>query len=275
MSHTTGQPTGRFCASDPPPTVKPDRPRCRDYDHVAETPAVVEGRAVFCTPCEDGYARDVRMLTYDYVDLAQMQLPVLSQAMDTQTRGRGGPPMPMAGAPDALQAEIHYVLTLWESEVRIRHRMARTTTAVVGAWHTTVSNPPPRIRPRPGAEVQRACDFLATRIEALGRIRAISVYPTGPDDDPRDMAGWEAVLHLSDLHRRSRAMLGRTHRTATVPGSCSDCGAELWRDEPRYEQDPCPVYCSGCGITWTYDEYERYVGLELAHPRRMPRGGDR
>lgn len=256
---------GRFCAS---PELAPSRTTCRGYDFAGKHPAYVDGNHVFCNPCTAGYSRGIRMLPYDYLDLEQLQAPSLSQAMDAQPGSRKAPPMPMAAAPEALQAEIRYVLTLWEYELRLRLRMLHSTTVIVGAWHTTASNPPPPPKVRPGLEVQRAAEFLAQRINTLARIEPITVYPSGCDDPPTDMAGADAVLHLSNLHRRARSMLGRTHRTTTVPGSCSSCGGELWRDEPRYEQDPCDIYCNNCGVTWTYDEYDRYVGLQLLFPRR-------
>ncbi len=134
----------------------------------------------------------------------------------------------------------------------------------------TATNPAPHPRVRPGVEVQRAAGFVAAQIDALSRIGPVAVLPTGCEDDPEDVAGWEAVIHLADLHRRARGMLGRTRRTSDVPGSCSTCAGVLYRDEPSYEADPCPVYCGTCHTTWTYDEYERYVGLMLALPAKQP-----
>ncbi|GAA4439490.1 hypothetical protein [Phytohabitans houttuyneae] len=263
----------RFCAS---PEREDGRPTCRSYDYVGKHPGIVSDDTrwspdLFCPPCTAGYERDVRMLPFDWLDLEQMQLPMLSQALDTQRSVRPGPPMPLAGNPEALQAEIRHVLLTWETQMRILQRAQRRTTLIVGAWHTTKSNPPPPARTLPGRDVQRAAGFLAARIPDLSRLPATPVRPAGITDPVAELTGVDAVVALADLHRRSRSLLGRTHRTTTVPGSCSTCGWALWRDEPRYEGDPCDIYCSnpaGCESRWTYDEYERYVGLELAYPRR-------
>jgi hypothetical protein len=250
----------------------PTRPTCRGYDWVHGHRAYVGGTDVFCDPCIGGYERDIRMLRYHYLDLAQLQYPSLSQAMDTQTRGRGGPPMPMAGNPEALQAEIHHAVTLWADELRTRLGLSQPRpTVIVGAWHTTKTNPPPKPQPKPGAELEQALTILTPRLRLLARIPPTAVFPTGCDDTPQDMTGVDAVLHLSKLHQRARSMLGRTQRSTKVPGSCSDCFGELRRDEPRYEQDPCPIYCAQCGTTWTKDAYDRFVGLELAITRRNGR----
>lgn len=256
---------GRFCLTGD---------TCRGYDRLAKHPAPVERRDPLCNPCLDAAERDTRLLPLDYLDLAQLQAPSLSQALDTQRRGSSGPPMPISAIPEALQAEIVYVTTMWADELRQRHRLANQHKPyLVGAWHTTLTNPPPPPRRLPGGDVQRAVTTIAPRLRDLARIPADTRYPSGVDDDPTEIAGWEAVHHLQRLHQRARSLLGRTHRTSTVPGSCSECGGELWRDEPRYEGDPCNVYCCLCSVTWTTDEYERYVGLQLAIPARKRAAG--
>ncbi len=256
----TPETTDRFCLSGD---------TCRGYDRLAKHPAYTTARDPLCNTCIAAAERDTRMLPLDYLDLAQMQAPSLSQALDTQRRGSSGPPMPLAGVPEALQAEIVYVTTMWADELRQRHRLAdQRKPYLVGAWHTTASNPPPPPKRLPGGEVQRAVATLAPRLRDLARIGPDMRYPSGVDDDPTEIAGWEAVHHLQRLHQRARSLLGRTHRSSPVPGSCSDCGGELWRDEPRYARDPCNVYCSLCHLTWTTDEYETYVGLQLAAPKR-------
>lgn len=253
-------PTDRYCAS---------AERCRAYDHIAKHAEPVNHRDPLCEPCLTAAERDVRTLVYDYVDLAQLQIPTLSQAMDAQPRGKAGPPMPLKGEPEALQAEIHHVTTLWAGELRIRHRLSnRQRPMIVGAWHTTVTNPPPPARRLPGAEVEQAVATLTPRLADLARIPPTTVYPSGCDDDARDLTGWEAVHHLQHLRNRARGMLGWTRRTTHLPGTCSGCGLdELRRDEPRYREDPCDVYCHGCGDTWTTREYDQYVTM-LVWPAR-------
>jgi hypothetical protein len=192
------------------------------------------------------------MVTH-YLDLAQMAPRPLSQALDTQPSGKPGPPIPIALAPEALQAEIHHVLTTWEEIVREACRLT----------------PVPDGRVRPGAAVQRAVAVLAPRMVELSKLGVREVYPTGCEDRETEVAGWEAALNLIRLDQRCRSMLGRTRRTTLLPGECSDCGAaDLRRDEPREEGDDPPVYCGHCARTWTSAEYDRFVML-LVWPSRM------
>jgi hypothetical protein len=229
-------------------------------------------------------SRDVPLLLWDVLDLEQMIPRSLSQALDGQPSGKPGPPVPLALAPEALQAEIVHVLTTWEAEVRAVCRLSAVPVRGVAApWHTTVTKLSPPARVRPGAAVQRAVAVLAPRMDVLARVAPVTVYRTGADGDSfqtpvaEDVAGWEAVLHLSRLHARARSMLGRTRRTFLVPGSCSFpdpdgdpekcCGGALFRDEPRFAEDPCDVYCGRCEKgRWTADQYDRYVGSMLALP---------
>lgn len=215
--------------------------RCREYDQAKKLAALVYDNPL-CADCLRVAERDINTLVYDWIDLEQLQAPSLSQAMDTQPGTHDPNPMPLAAGPEALQAEIVHTLTTWEEIVRdYCHLSAPTET-------------------RPGPAVHRAVTVIAPRVAQLATIGPTTVYPTGCEDTPTDMHGWQAVLHLSALHHRARGMLGRTRRTMTVPGTCSSCNRDnLRRDEPRHEGDPCPVYCPHCATTWTYDEYERYV----------------
>jgi hypothetical protein len=248
---------------------------CRDWD--GQQP----GWAVAGPLCETevrAAVRDVPLLLWDVLDLEQMIPRSLSQALDGQPSGRPGPPVPLALAPEALQAEIVHVLTTWEVEVRAACRLSEPAERGPNLpWHTTVSRRPPLAKVRAGAAVQRALTVLAPRMPELARIPATAVQATGVEDPCDDMAGWEAVLALSRLHARARSMLGRTRRTFLVPGSCSFpdpdgdpekcCGGALFRDEPRFAEDPCDVYCGRCEKgRWTADQYDRYVGSMLALP---------
>ncbi|MCG5464210.1 hypothetical protein MED01_002375 [Micromonospora sp. MED01] len=240
MDDTT---SGRHCVSDT---------RCRAYDRLAKPPAAAPVTTTpLCDDCLTGAERDVRSLVYDYVDLEQLQSPSLSQALQMQPSGKAAPPMPLNGQAEALQAEIVHVATTWEAEIRARARL---------------SEPP---RTRPGVAVQRAVTILAPRLRQLARIEPTAVYPTGPEDDIHDMTGWEAIHHLQHLHQRARGMLGRTHRTVHLPGTCSGCGLdELHRDDPREAEDPCDVYCASCHTTWPHTDYQQYV-TQLVWPNRV------
>jgi hypothetical protein len=246
-AHTLTPPPGRDSA-------------CREWD--GDQPGWAEAGPLCATELRAA-ARDVPMLLWDYLDLEQQLPRPLSQALDGQPSGKPGPPIPLALAPEALQAEIVHVLTTWEAEVRARCGLSEPPERGPNLpWHTTVSKRPPLAKVRAGAAVQRALAVLAPRLPDLARIPATAVQATGAEDPPEDMAGWEALLHLSRLHTRARAMLGRTRRTAQLPGDCSGCGAyDLRRDEPRDEGDPCPVYCGQCGRQWSDEEYSRYVRL--------------
>lgn len=253
-------PTDRYCASDE---------RCRVYDSIAKHAAHI-GPVPLCDACLTPATRDVRTLVYDYVDLAQLQIPSLSQAMDAQPRGKAAPPMPLRGEPEALQREIHHVTTLWAAELRREHQLAtRQRPYIVGAWHTTATNPPPPPRRLDGGEVQEAVATIAPRLRDLAALGPRTVFPAGSDDAPEDMAGWEAVHQLQHLRQRARSMLGWTRRVTHLPGTCSNCGLdELRRDEPRYPEDPCDVYCNQCGTTWDNDSYNQYVTM-LVWPTRQ------
>ncbi|MFI1194066.1 hypothetical protein ACH4T9_12525 [Micromonospora sp. NPDC020750] len=259
--HNTTPTDSRHCVSDT---------RCRAYDRLAKPPAAAPvHNCPLCADCLTAAERDIRSLVYDYVDLEQLQAPSLSQALNMQPAGKAAPPMPLNGAAEALQAEIHHVTTLWADELRRRHRLARgPRTIIVGAWHTTRSNPPPQARRLPGAEVADAVATLTPRLTDLARNPPVTVYPTGCDDDPTDLTGWEAVHQLQHLHQRARGMLGRTHRTTHLPGTCSTCGLdELHRDDPRHQHDPCDVYCTNCHTTWPHTDYQQYV-TQLVWPTR-------
>lgn len=218
---------------------------CKAFDHIAQHPAYITGHVPLCDPCLTAAAQDIGTLVYDYVDLAQLQAPTLSQAADGQPGAKADPPMPIKGAPDALQREIHHVLTTWEVEVRAATRLPDLT-------------PPPQH----GAAVQRAATILQPRIRELAALPATAVYPTGCEDPTTDVTGWEAVQHLTRLHARARAMLGRTQRTYWIPGECPNehCRSRtLYRADPRHERDQPAITCDTCRTQRTPDDYQTYV----------------
>lgn len=230
--------------------------RCKGYDPLTKHPAWTDGRCPFCDGCLDYAGRDVRTLLYDWLDLEQQQLPVLSQALNTQPGGRRDPPMPLRGEPEALQREIHHVLTTWETEVRNAAGLPDLPTP-----------------PLHGKAVQRAVTVLEPRMRVLASLPPTAVYPTGCEDPPAELAGWEAVHHLQRLRSRARGMLGWTHRSRWVPGDCWTCDGRdadvkdgpLYRAEPRYEEDDCRVYCDRCGQHRSEADYDTYL-LSLRWP---------
>lgn len=249
-------------ASLDPHLGKPPGSRCREWD--GQQP----GWAYDGPLCETevrAAERDAGMLLWDVLDLEQMLPKPYGQALDSQPAGKPGPPIPLAAAVEALQAEIVHVTTTWEEIVRDHAGLSQVPPRGPNApWHTTVSRRPPPARVRAGAAVQRALSILSPRLPLLARLQAVAVQPAGVEDVWTEVAGWEAVLTLSGLHSRARSMLGRTRRTRLLPGDCSGCGAaDLRQDEPRDEGDDPPVYCGQCVRAWTLPEYERYVMLQV------------
>ena len=236
--------SGRHCVSDT---------RCRAYNRLAKPPAAAPvTTSPLCDDCLAAADRDVRSLVYDYVDLEQLQAPSLSQALNMQPSGKAAPPMPLNGQAEALQAEIVHVATTWEDVIRDHTRLSARDTS-------------PR---RPGRQLDDAIRALLPRLRHLASINAADVYPTGCEDQPATLTGWEAIHHLQHLHQRARGMLGRTHRTTHLPGTCSGCGLdELHRDDPREADDPCDVYCNNCHTTWPHTDYQQYV-TQLVWPTR-------
>lgn len=239
MHHPTD--ANRPCVSDT---------RCRDYNPTTRQAADTHG-CPLCDACLTAAERDIRALVYDYVDLEQLQAPALSQALHMQPSGKAAPPMPLNGAAEALQAEIAHVTTTWETEVRAAANLADT----------------PTVR-RGGPNTQRAVSILTAHLRTLATLPATAVHPTGPEDPPADLTGWEAIHQFQRLHARARGMLGRTHRTIHLPGTCSGCAHdELRRDDPRHPEDPCDVYCGNCHTTWPHTDYQQYV-TQLVWPHR-------
>lgn len=233
MTHTTDSGT---CVSGPD---------CRNQ-HPTGGPATVT-HTPLCDSCLTRARLDIAALVYDYLDLAQLQSPTLSQAPHPTPGRHGEPALPIKTAPEALQAEIVHALTTWEGEL-----------------HAHTGQPDPNPHVRPGAAVQRATHTITRHLERLARLGPTAVYPTGCEDEPCDMAGWQAIHHLQALHRRARGMLGRTHRTRILPGPCPHCATgELRQDEPRYRGDPCDVYCTGCHTHMPHTTYEAWVATAL------------
>lgn len=218
---------------------------CKAFDRAA-------GRAYptsdpLCPACLDAAERDIRALVYDYIDLEQLHETSMSQAINEKTAGSKEKTMLLVAHVEALQAEIVHVVTTWEVELRAAGRLSEAPE-----------------RARAGAHVQRAINIIAPRVERLSKLPATAVYRTGCEDPIEDITGWEAIHHLTGLHSRARATLGRTTRTFYIPGDCWACGARpvpdvpgpLYRSEPRFERDPMQVTCEPCGASRPYADYE-------------------
>lgn len=239
---------------------------CKQYDRTAGH-AFPTDRPL-CDTCIEWRQPDIRALVFDYLDLAQLHEASMSQAITEKTGGSREKQMLIVGHVEALQAEIVHVLTTWEYEVRVAAHLSDPTALVQHPdWHTTISKPVPDPKMRAGALVQRAVGILAPRLTLLSRLPATVVCPRGVEDDPAEVAGWEAVLQLSGLHSTCRSVLGRTRRTFWIPGECWHCDARpalgvdgpLLRSEPMQFEDPMQVSCNHCHASRPYPDYEQYM----------------
>lgn len=225
---------------------------CKAKDPATKTPCPTSDP--LCVACLEAAHPDIRGLTYDYLDLAQLHQAPMSQAISEKTGGSKEAQMLLVAHVEALQAEMVHVLTTWETEVRSTARLSDT---------------PERVRS--GADVQRAVHILLPRLRILSLLPPTSVYRTGCEDPPEDVAGWEAVHHLQSLHARARAALGRTRRTFWIPGECWSCDARpvpgvdgpLFRSEPSKFEDPMQVTCDRCRAYRPYPDYETYMATLL------------
>jgi hypothetical protein len=240
--------------------------RCKAYDPVGKHACPTTDP--LCPACLDDAGRHTRSLVYDYLDLAQLHEAAMSQAITEKTAGSKEKQMLLVAHVEALQAEMVHVATTWEYEVRVAaHLSDPSVLTPIADWHTTLSKPPPPAKMRGGAQLQRAVGILGLHLRALSLIPATAVCPTGAEDDPVDVAGWEAVLQIAGLHGRAKSTLGRTRRTFWIPGECWACKAKpvqgvdgpLLRSEPLRFEDPMQVGCDRCHATRPYPDYEIYM----------------
>lgn len=233
--------------------------RCVAWDSVARMPAWTDDRPL-CVDCLTACSQDIGRLVQDYVALEQVIAPGSGGGeFVSGTRER---PVPLRLNVEALQARILHVLTTWEAVVR----------DVCGL------SDPVEDGVRDGWAVQHAAAVLVPRVRQLAGLGATEVFPTGCEDEPQGVTGWEALLTMRDLHWDAHRMLGLTKAVNRLPGECPKCGWEtvvtaagteqpvLSRDNGRDE-----VVCQNCNHWMTRDEYERYAGLVVAyiqHERR-------
>lgn len=249
--------------------------RCRDYNHSRERAALLDDpRTPLCPDCLRCAERDTRMLVFDYVDLEQELPRSLAQALDSQsgvTRSRELP-IPLRGDIEELQRTIWWVTTAWAEVLVDVHSLADPP------YQRRLNEGDARTRVRDGYAVRWAVGILTARLPDLARLGPVTLadYPqVDPDHATRhrgvavaDLTGADGVLHLMRLRARTRATLGRVRRTTRVPGrcGCNRDGNYLYRDEPRYVEDPCEVYCGACGEKWTSEAYDQFIGLMTLHP---------
>jgi hypothetical protein len=244
---------------------------CKQYDRTAGHANPTD--QPLCDPCIEWRQPDIKALLFDYLDLAQLHEASMSQAITEKTGGSKEKQMLLVGHVEALQAEIVHVLTTWEHAIRAYHRLSNPGT-FAPLWRTTVydhinlTTSATRLRgARAGTLVQRAVGIITTHLRRLANLPPITVCPTGIEDEPTVMYGWEAVLQLADLHSTCRSVLGRTRRTFWIPGECWACDARpalgvdgpLLRSEPIRFEDPMQVSCDHCHASRPYPDYETYM----------------
>lgn len=233
--------------------------QCAGYDKRGKRPAYTEDRPL-CAACLARAAADVPKLALDWVDLEQHLPPTISRAIDPDTppgRSRGElPDPPYRLAVDALQREIQHVTTTWEHVLRDVDHLADEVNVGI----------------RPGYAVAQAVRVLAPRTDLLATIGPVSVYPTGPEDpETVDLTGADALLAMTGLHTRARAICGLTNLTHHLPGACPVCGTALILDAEGSPKDTIyrrpngseTVYCVVCESRRTWDDYQRYVTMEV------------
>lgn len=206
-----------------------------------------------CADCRDVVARDIALLPVDYLDLAQhaARRPGLSDSKIA--RPQPGSKEPIDLFIDELSRAIHWALTVWEIPVREAAGLSTER-------HRNV---------RPGWAVQTASALLVKHLDTFAGLPATWGYSDGLDAGVVERTGMEGIGQLRLLHLRARAVLGLTKLTVRLPGECSKCNA--WA--LRRTEGSDTVYCAACDQRWTYADYQRYVGLSIAHTA-VTGGGD-
>lgn len=206
--------------------------RCVIFDDAHRVAGFAE-RGDVCEACRDALARDVAALPADYVDLEQL-IPVGSSSGAGRVAGTAEAAVPIRLDVEALQREIRYECVRVEVAVRLAADLSRRSSAAM----------------RDGRAVVLAVTVIASHVDVL------LSKPIGRD----------ALDGLRSLHVRARRKCGAGRSVTRLPGDCSGCGASsLCRDDGSET-----VRCAGCGRRWTWDDYRRYVGLELAQRATAP-----
>jgi hypothetical protein len=140
-----------------------------------------------------------------------------------------GPTEPMNLTVDALVLEIWYALEQWAEIVGDRVGLADA-------------------------------DFYAAG-RLVAHYTALMCVPPWPvaryDRRITDMDGLDAILWMTDLHRRAVWHVGNRGQTKNVPGACVGCGHE--RLQHRNGADT--VWCAHCRAVMTWDAYVDAIEL--------------
>lgn len=222
--------------------------RCRDYDPRNHVPGVAE--LPLCEICLRVGERAVHLLVYDYVDLAQQM--ARSGAGAEHVSGTMEASTPLDLGIEALQRAIWLLSTTWEQILREHQQLSDAPTVGV----------------RDGWAVQHAGRVISPRIRELVSLPAVTVMPYGPDGEPAEQSGAQALLAITRLHSRCRSALGLTRLTHELPGQCSGCGLPALRRDDGTET----VYCANCAAWWSWEDYRDYSATILAaQPKRRRR----
>ncbi|CAM3952494.1 hypothetical protein NONI108955_01135 [Nocardia ninae] len=76
--------------------------------------------------------------------------------------------------------------------------------------------------------------------------------------------GVDAVLSLSDLHRRAREVLGLNETRIWLPDPCHLCGVKALTSSP----DQQTVTCQACRASWAKEEFARLNGVGVLDMKR-------
>lgn len=233
--------------------------RCSAFDRRERLAAELQGPGPLCDPCISAGERAVGALVLDYRDLESHLPPSLGVWGDGQPRGSGELRVPMRLAVEALQAEIHWLLTAWEQVVRERERLSDSVTRGV----------------RAGWAVQAAAQILQPRVRLLALLGAVEFagYPSLDDSESyrwmgiehAEVPGWRGVLDLVRLHQRAFRLQGLSAAAPEpidgVPCKNIECDEkDLYR-----ELGNDGVFCGSCGKRYTQEEYESWVRLVHGH----------
>jgi hypothetical protein len=212
---------------------------CAAYDRVGRAPAPADAGGPLCRACCARAESDIRALPIDYWELQDELVP----GRATELGRRGGSPdrVPLALHVEALQRDIVWTLQVWEPPVReVAGLPPEQTRGVRDSWAVAV-----------------AAGVVAPRIGLLVALGPTCGYADGLVAGPVERDGLYAVESLRRLHRLARSALGLTRRVFVLQGDCSGCGATALRRRDASDT----VWCDACNGRWSFDDYQRYVGL--------------
>lgn len=224
-------------------------PQCAGYDRATGAGAAADaGDGPLCPGCLRAAAADIAALPRDHADLTRELVPIERGLSHVAAPGADDAGVPLALDVEALQRSIFWALTVWEPPVREAAGLSpERVGGVRDAW-----------------AVARAAAVIAPRTDVLAALGPTWGFADGLDAGPVARDGEHAVAQLRGLHRRARAVAGLTRLVYELPGECSRCGAAALRRTNGSDT----VRCEVCERRWTYDDYQRYVGLMLVEVQR-------